>query len=492
MRMTLFALTLTVAGWSLVVSPAMAEIEFFGTAKVKPTYYSNFDFDDDENDLPIINEGGQVKGEHIRAEVRLGWRASGEKWSVKMIAEGDIILEKDNADRSFYIGAEKRDSPNTGGEFGIERAEFLYTFLPQLELETGWDIRFLDIQTGGLLFGDDHPFVGFRGKLTPTTKYEVLYLPVQNNTKFFLDSDNPALGLDDASSADGDWRVYTAKLSHSFGRLSTEVPASPFYANRDLGLTLSPLYAYSDNDAQRAQIHYYGIEATGQIGPIKPYFEIVRAEGEFDDVGGVSGNDISSWAMFAGIEVPVNKSFNPYAAFRFTQGDDDSGDDDVDGWVGITDIGRFTGLMGMDGNILGEDIGQSYGATLYSYSPERALASNRYGGISNAGSGDNPGQKLVAVGARGDLSAIVPKLVYKTQAFFIWYDETDNLTNAKNPGKKVDDYAGTTFDLQVLYALSKNFSVDYIFSTFIPGDGIEDQFGDDEAMVNMLTLAWAY
>ncbi|OQY19520.1 MAG: hypothetical protein B6I36_04010 [Desulfobacteraceae bacterium 4572_35.1] len=87
---------------------------------------------------------------------------------------------------------------------------------------------------------------------------------------------------------------------------------------------------------------------------------------------------------------------------------------------------------------------------------------------------------------------MVDKLSYKTQMFFIWYDETDNLVNRKDATKDVDDYAGTTFDLQLKYALDKNFSVDYIFGVFMPGDGIDDQYGDDVAMTNCLTLAWKY
>ncbi|MCD4688603.1 MAG: hypothetical protein K8R55_04615 [Desulfuromonadaceae bacterium] len=471
----------------LLVSPAWAQIDFFGTAKVKPTHYSNFDFQSGKDDGPIVNEAGITAGEHIRSELRLGWKAKGYKWSIKMIAEADIIMEKDNADRSFYAGVDKEAQPNTGSEFGIERAEFLYAFSPMLELETGWDIRALDIKTGGLLFGDDHPFIGFRGQLAEQTRYEALYLSVQN--RYPLSSASPPEWR--GSSAD-DWRVYTLKLVQGFGGKSAALPESPFFGNADaerdtLKFSVSPIYAYSDNDSREAEVHYYGLEVTGQAGWFKPCFEILAADGEFDN-----NSDISSWAMFAGLEMTVNKAFNPYIAFRYTQGDDDAADDDVEGWVGITDIGRFTGLMGMDGGILGEDLGQSYGATLYSFSPERATSTNQYGGISNRGSGDNPGQKLLAVGTRGDLSALVPKLMYKTQAFFIWYDETANLNNVANPGDKVDDYAGTTFDLQLLYAFSKNFSIDYIFSAFIPGEGIEDQYGDDTAFVNALTLAWSY
>lgn len=481
------ALVLSIVGLTLSQLPANAEMEFFGTAKVKPTYYSNFDFDDSKGDAPALNEAGWAAGEHIRSEVRLGAKASGDKWTAKVVTEVDMIYNKDNADRSFYTSPEKRDLPNAGAEFGIERAEFTYSFLPQLELETGWELRALDIKTGGLLFGDDHPFLGFRGALTKNLGYEALYLAIDNQER---------IGVND-SPVKGDWRAYTLKLNYDLGKDSSGQPLSPFFSAAN-ALTLSPFFVFSDNRGDLpagarsdAQVYYYGLEALGQLGPVKPSFEIVVADGEFDN-----GKDISSWAMFAGLEVPVSKAFNPYAAFRYTQGDDDKSDRDVEGFVGITDIGRFTPLLGMDGNILGEHLSSGasiYNSPLYSYSPDRAVGGDVYGGIGNASSGNNPGQRLIAVGAKGDLSSLLPGLLYKTQAFFIWYDETGNLVNAKNPGEKVDDYAGTTFDLQVLYAFSKNFSVDYIFSTFLPGAGIEDQIdADDPATLNTLTLAWTF
>ncbi|OEU73276.1 MAG: hypothetical protein BA874_12560 [Desulfuromonadales bacterium C00003068] len=452
-----------------LAAPSWAAIEFFGTAKVKPTYYSNFDFNDDVNDKFVVNEGGLVKGAHMRSELRLGWKAAGDKWSVKMIAEADVIMQKDTADRSFYANATKDGNPNTGGEFGIERVELLYKFNPAFELQTGWDIRALDIKSGGLLYGDDHPFIGFRGQVAENTKYELLFLPIQNMTS--LQGSGPF-----DSDEVNDWRVYSLKLNQQVG-----------------GFNLSPFFAYSDNDSREAQVAYYGFEVTGKAGAFKPSFEIVAADGDFDN-----GKDISSWAMYAGVEMDVCKAFTPYVAFRYTQGDDDANDDDVDGWVGITDIGRFTPLMGMDGGILSEDLGQSYGATLYSYSPERSplaagLDADNYGGISNGGKGNNPGQVLLAVGAKGDLSSMVDKLSYKTQVFFIWYDETGNLANVKDPVSDVDDYAGTTFDFQLKYAVDTNFSVDYIFGVFLPGSGLEDQLdSDDVAMTNCLSLSWKY
>ena len=95
MRKRALALPLALVTVLMIGSPSFAAVEFFGTAKVKPTFYSNFDFDDSKGDAPALNEGGWAAGEHIRGELRLGWKASGEKWRVKMIAEADMILNKE-------------------------------------------------------------------------------------------------------------------------------------------------------------------------------------------------------------------------------------------------------------------------------------------------------------------------------------------------------------------------------------------------------------
>jgi hypothetical protein len=460
--------------------PAMADISFFGTAKVKPTYYTNFDFDDNRPDAPALNEGGWASGEHIRSELRLGWKAGGDKWKIMMIAEADVINEKDTADRSFYVGAEKDGQPNTGGEFGIERFEANYTFSPACVLSTGWNIRAADIKTGGLLFGDDHPFIEIGGKLTQNLGYALTYITVQNRDE---------IAVSDATVTD-DWRAYLLKVNANVG-------------SGDVKGTLSPIFLLSDNrgaGSNGATIYYYGIEATGQIGIFKPSFEFIYADGEFRG----TSLDIKAYAAFAGVEAGISKVFKPYVALRFASGDDNSSDNDVEGFVGVTDIGRFTPLMGMDGNILGEHLASGaspYNAPLYSFSPGRdnnklnaSDPNNVYGGIGNGSSGNNPGQMLLAFGAKG---AISEPLSYKAQVFLIWYDQTKNIpVGAGKTMSEVDDYAGTTFDLQVKYAFSKNFAVDLIYSAFAPGDGIKDQLStsadDTIAQLGMLTLAWSY
>jgi len=455
--------------------PAMADISFFGTARVLPTYYSNFDFDDNKPDAPVVNEGGLTMGEHVRSELRLGWKAGGDKWKIMMIAESDVINEKDTVDRSFYNTGTKGApaAANAGGEFGIERVELNYTFAPALVLSTGWNIRAADIKTGGLLFGDDHPFIELGGKLTENLAYALTYLQIQNRQL--------TAGI---SPVANDWRAYMLKLNALVG-------------TGNVKFDLSPMVVLSDNRQNNAKVYYYGIEGTGQIGIFKPSFEFVYADGEFRNT--TPSRDIKAYAAFAGVELAVSKAFNPYVAFRFATGDDNSSDNDVEGFVGITDIARFTPLMGMDGNILGEGMASTPGATpysnaLYSYAPERAFTTNRYGGISNVGSGDNPGHMIIALGAKG---AVSEALSYKAQAFMIWFDQTKNLPiGAGKTVTEVDDYAGTTFDLQLSYKFSPNFSTYFIYSTFVPGDGIKDQLAttadDTPAMLASLGLVWTY
>jgi hypothetical protein len=213
-----------------------------------------------------------------------------------MTAESDIIWNKNNVDRSYYLNSVNSATntiPNAGAEFGIERAEFSYAFLPALELFAGWPVSAVDIGTGGLLYGDDHPIIGFRGNITETIKYQLAYLSIQNT---------PIIGFSESSLA-RDWRAYFLK------------PEFTFAAGSNKG-TLSPIVLFSDyrgtsTGAPTASVWYYGLEGIGQFGMIKPSFEVIAADGEFRTTPTV---DIKSYAAFAGVELAVTKAFNPYVA----------------------------------------------------------------------------------------------------------------------------------------------------------------------------------
>ena len=106
-------------GTQATAAAADSSPQLFGYARIKPVYFSNFDFDDNAHDMPVLTEAGFVSREHLRAELRLGVKASGQRWSIKLLAEADMVLDSSTVDRSFYAGAEKEGQPNTGGEFGI-------------------------------------------------------------------------------------------------------------------------------------------------------------------------------------------------------------------------------------------------------------------------------------------------------------------------------------------------------------------------------------
>jgi hypothetical protein len=66
----------------------------------------------------------------------------------------------------------------------------------------------------------------------------------------------------------------------------------------------------------------------------------------------------------------------------------------------------------------------------------------------------------------------------------------------KTGGGTVSKTVGTTFDLQLMYAFSPNFSVNGIYSMFVPGDGIKDQLAitadDTFASLYTMNLVWTY
>ncbi len=93
-------------------------------------------------------------------------------------------------------------------------------FTPALELFTGWPISAVDIGTGGLLYGDDHPIIGFRGKVTDNFKYQLAYLSIQNT---------PQIAVAESTLA-RDWRAYFFKPEFTFGTGSAEGDPEPHRA----------------------------------------------------------------------------------------------------------------------------------------------------------------------------------------------------------------------------------------------------------------------
>lgn len=439
------------------------KLDILTQGKFQPTYFSNFDLDSSVDDGATGTSAGavQVGDEHVRAEVRLGVVATGDNWTGKLLLENDFALDANSVDRAYR-----------GERFGLEQAFFTYTFDPAFTLQGGWTFKNLDMASGGLLYGDDHPLFGATGE-TSFGSYDVFWMPI--NDGLISNSSDPNRPNANVVNGELDWDVYASKFNIDLGN----------------GGRVSPILTYSDNQQQDAKATYFGVEYIGDIGAVKVRAEALGVTGSFGN-----GDDISAFAGYAGLEYPVNESFNPFVALRVASGDDDPTDNDVEGWLGITDIGRFSPLIGIDGQFLGwePNSNQAIASGLFGLALDQAGPGGAgYGGISNAGTGNNPGQIMLSVGSSGNLASISPKLSYQAQIFPMWFQQTGGLETLSTASGSVDSYAGTELDVAVKYQANQYFAPRLVLSSFLPGKGVEDATGaDDAAYVAMLELNWNY
>jgi len=437
-------------------------------------------------DAGIVN----TDDEHMRTELRYGASFTGDKWKARLLFETDHVADINTADRG-----------NRASTFGVERADFTYQFDPALKLEAGWAFKTLDIGTGGLLYGDDAPYVGFTGGQN-NVSYEAYWVPLITRTGSGNLSDTT--DATDINDGEADTSVFMGKV------------------NVDLGETgrVAPLFAHSRNNTMDNNATWFGSEFAGNIGKLNVLAEALGVVGEFDSGAGtvdflpgvedanpnsfndnLSNNDIQAYAAYASAKYKMSDSFQPYASFRLNSGDDDPFDNDVEGWLGVTDISRFSGHDGIDGGLFGmQPINAALGSGLFGTAFDFAGPAGSFlntgnngatfGGIQNAGSGLNPGQVRGTVGSSGNLS---PKLSYHGQINALWYEATGGLEALPGAADDVDNFAGVQGTAQLKYQWNEAFSTRAIASVFEPGQGVEDAVGaDDTAGMGTVELLWSF
>ena len=124
------------------------------------------------------------------------------------------------------------------------------------------------------------------------------------------------------------------------------------------------------------------------------------------------------------------------------------------------------------------------------------------GGISPAlggGRGDNPGLTMISVGL-----TFTPRkfIIYKTNANILYYNEDFQVYNWVNPAagySKVDSgYAGTEWDNELTFALSKHTFIKGEAGLLFPGERLEDVTeamgakSDDTAMRFAVEFIWNF
>lgn len=456
------------------LSPKSSDIEvnFFGSLKTYPTFIENVNFNSDVKAGDwILDESGALKDHGIRNEIRLGWTGKGENWDFLIILESDFNLDKANGDRgqNATTAAMFNDIGMSGEDFGVEKLNVTYDFGP-MAVETGWTTKFLDLMTGGLVYGDDHPYIGLTGQAGERFSWEALYLIIQDD----IDIEGNAGSPWDADSLD--WRAYTFKGIY---KLPNDFVISPFYAFSD----------NSERDSESADVHYFGAEAYGKLGPLTPRLELVYATGDTnaDETG--REYDISSWAAYASVDYEVCPGFTPYAGITYMSGDDSDSDSDIEAYNGITDISRYTPTFGIENAIIYRYV-PTLGSHLYSHTFDMLAGSGTspgYGGISNSGQGSSPGLLQYGIGAKGKYK----NWFYKTQFMYFFFAEQGALEEIH--GKSIDDEVGWEFDLRTGYNFGKHFTLAATVSMFEPGDAIQDIYGedyDDSAFLNTIELIW--
>jgi len=459
MLVAFLAVPLTAFGTMGQMSPKSKDInvEFFGSLKTYPTWSSNLNFNNDTDYLDFLGDESGIQTDHnIRNEIRLGWKGGNDKFDFMVILEADFHLNKEDCDRK----------PDTAGsDFGVEKLDVGYNFGP-FRLHTGWaDYEFLDMMTGGLAYGNDHPYIGLNGNIGENFSWRLNYIIVWDTTAD--PGDDPDISPWDGD--DLDWRVYTAKGVYT-------IPSG--FAK---GFKISPFYAFSDNTVQdNAQVNYIGLEGYGKLGMFTPRFEIVYADGDQD--GEDSDYDISAMAAYASVDVEICPGFIPYAGFRYMEGDDDPDDDDIDAYNSIGDIMRYTPTFGMENGIVYRAIPILHTA-LYAGNFNGVGDQKGYGGDGNSEMGDAPGLMMWGLGAKGTFG----KWSYKVQYMDFSFDEEP---------EGIDDEVGQEFDLRVAYTFSKHFTIANCFAAFEPGDAVEEMMDDsnydDTALINTIELIWRW
>ena len=463
------AVPLTAFGTMGQMSPKSKDInvEFFGSMKTYPIWTSNLNFNSDtrQNDI-MLDENGYLMDHDVRNEIRLGWKGGNDTFDFMVILEADFNLDKNNTDRGASVG-QPLDSGMTGEDFGVEKLDIGYNFGP-FRIHSGWTTRWLDIKTGGLVYGDDHPYIGLTGNIGENFKWEADYTIVYDaiDTTFY---DGNRL----------DWRFYSAKGIYT-------IPSGVAK-----GFVISPFYAFSDNNdtqTNNAQVSYFGLEGYGKLGIFTPRFEIAYADGSTDDDPTTGTDyDISAMAAFASVDIEVCPGFIPYLGIKWEEGDGDPNDDDIEAFNAITDITRYTPTFGMENALVYRYI-PNLGTHLYSGNFNVIGEKSGYGGIGNSSKGDAPGMLMWGLGFKGKYD----KWSYKVQYMSFQFDEEpiglDGVT-------RTDDEVGQEFDVRVAYTFSKHFTMANCFAAFDPGDAIQDLHGDDyddTALCNTIELIWSW
>ncbi len=460
-----------------------------GQAKIRPAYYYNVDLDDDAGGAAVLWEGGTIKDTDFvtEGEVRLIFKATGDKWGFMLIPEHRFIYSKRIADRDYSEASNAAGDSGIskaygGTQWGIEKLRLWYNFAPWFKFATGWfdPDTWLD-PIGTFVYANDDPFIKFYGDISKNLYWEFVFLEV------FEDYTGMEHQFSTMNSK-GDWYVYWLKTKFKFNNGYI----APFVAYSDFSLWLGDIGSLAPGLPYyiTAETWYPGVEGKFNFGKVTFAFDVATAQGNYD-VDNMDGDmDIDAWAWFWYIKYNLSKAFQPYLGMYYWSGDDDPTDNDIEGWVGIGN-GEMLAELTKGPFAIPRDLRGTGGfidSGLYSYQPLSFRALTKYStigyscpyGYYGAMGGLSPGAYFLGLGAQG----VIGKWSYKMYGYYYWMDEDDfyDVAGYTDNGRPigVDKEIGYGFDSAFTYTFSKNFKTTIMFEIFEPGDGLEDIIESDQ------------
>ncbi len=192
-----------------------------------------------------------------------------------------------------------------------------------------------------------------------------------------------------------------------------------------------------------ADITWIGVDADFNLGPVVVFGSAGYVTGTIDEAAAGDDADISGFLLLGGASIPLGPA-TIHGEIFYASGDDDLGDDDAEGWIGLSDSYYWAEIMGF-GEF--DDVAVSAGS---------------------------PGDKLNNIAA-ANIGATIKPFDKLSITGDIWWAQL--VEDEQGPGE--EDELGVEVDLRVDYQLVEGLNLALIGAYLFAGDATSLD-GDNE------------
>jgi hypothetical protein len=437
----------------------------------------------------------------------------------------------------------------------LERAQLTWKTGSIGDLVVGYDVHLFDPE-GGLIYQDEDPgiwLIGSSGAMSWNVGYHKRLQKNRGNQLGLggvaTDGSQPFTAQ---NSMDHDGNIYEARVGFNLpmggGNAMHIAPMFLYYSRHvsqsgsaDAGvgnlvacptLTCTGAAGAAFNpsvaDDSKADIYFGGLVLTGKFGPLQMTIEGAYQFGEIENLTpanfGFSKMDLNSWAVFGELALDLTDKgigITPFVSIDYRSGDGDPYDDDLGGYVAVTDLTsalrkdgfKFQSLTSMGTPLFGgggeaawgfNTGGRGMAPSIGSIIDDLSLSSgvffnNRFGKADNPGLMKATGGFLGKITPQVDMKAAVSYLRFDTTAPIKAEAAANNLSRGITPASCAGQSAtggarsarakctADTFDVSSDMGIEINFNMGWspvpafriqpFVSVFIPMDGAGDISG---------------